>query len=122
MNITKEPIESVKKTNDIVTIIKSKGIQLRKKGKNYVGLCPFHTEDTPSFTVDPVKQLYNCFGCSNNGKGSTGGDVIGFVVKHDKVTFKEAFEKLSNNSKPANPARRTASRRTSKSTPRNLEP
>ncbi|MCP5004893.1 MAG: toprim domain-containing protein, partial [Planctomycetes bacterium] len=59
-----------------------------------IGLCPFHTEKTPSFTVDPVKQLYNCFGCSNNGKGSTGGDVIGFVVKHDKVTFKDAIEKL----------------------------
>ncbi|MCP4373720.1 MAG: toprim domain-containing protein, partial [Deltaproteobacteria bacterium] len=45
---------------------------------------------------DPVKQLYNCFGCSNNGKGSTGGDVIGFVVKHDNVTFKAAIENLSN--------------------------
>ncbi|MCP4252695.1 MAG: hypothetical protein GY775_04670, partial [Candidatus Scalindua sp.] len=96
MLITKEQIESVKQSNDIVSLIKSRGIRLKKKGKNYIGLCPFHTEKTPSFTVDPVKQLYNCFGCSNNGKGSTGGDVIGFVVKHDNVTFKAAIENLSN--------------------------
>ncbi|MCP5006127.1 MAG: toprim domain-containing protein [Planctomycetes bacterium] len=96
MDITKEQIESAKQSNDIVTLIRSRGIRLKKKGKNYIGLCPFHTEKTPSFTVDPVKQLYNCFGCSNNGKGSTGGDVIGFVVKHDKVTFKDAIEDLSN--------------------------
>ncbi len=96
MQITKEQIESAKQSNDIVSLIKSRGIRLKKKGKNYIGLCPFHTEKTPSFTVDPVKQLYNCFGCVNNGKGSTGGDVIGFVVKHDKVTFKAAIENLSN--------------------------
>ncbi len=114
MQITKEQIESAKQSNDIVSLIKSRGIRLKKKGKNYIGLCPFHTEKTPSFTVDPVKQLYNCFGCSNNGKGSTGGDVIGFVVKHDKVTFKDAIENLSNNSKPVT--------RNSKPASRNLKP
>ena len=120
MLINKEQIESVKQSNDIVALIKSRGIRLKKKGKNYIGLCPFHKEKTPSFTVDPVKQLYNCFGCSNNGKGTTGGDVIGFVVKHDNVTFKDAIEKLSNNSKPASTngkARRTT--HNSKTSPRN---
>ncbi len=67
MLITKEQIESVKQSNDIVSLIKSRGIRLKKKGKNYIGLCPFHTEKTPSFTVDPVKQLYHCFGSYNIG-------------------------------------------------------
>ena len=88
---SQEQIEAVKQTNDIVSVIKAKGIKLRKKGKNFVGLCPFHAEDKPSFSVDPVKQLYHCFGCKDTGVGSTGGDVISFVAKHDHITFEEAM-------------------------------
>lgn len=94
MHITKEEIDIIKRSADLISVIESRGIRLKKKGKNYVGLCPFHEETTPSFTVDPVKQLWNCFGCPENGKGSTGGDVIGFVVKYDNIGFKEAVEKL----------------------------
>ncbi|MCP5004887.1 MAG: DNA primase, partial [Planctomycetes bacterium] len=120
MLITKEQIESVKQSNDLVSLIRSRGIRLKKKGKDYIGLCPFHKEKTPSFTVDPVKQLYHCFGCSNNGKGSTGGDVIGFVVKHDKVTFKDAIESLSNGS--VKTKQRTTKRKVEESKPDILTP
>jgi len=95
MQISKEEIEAVKEGNDLVTVIRSRNIILKKKGKSLVGLCPFHEEKTPSFTVDPEKQLWNCFGCARTGKGS-GGDVIGFVVKYDGVTFREAIDKLNN--------------------------
>jgi DNA primase catalytic core len=94
MDITKAELDAIKRSNDLVSIIQSRGIKLKKKGKNYVGLCPFHKENTPSFTVDPVKQLWNCFGCPSNGKGSTGGDVIGFIVKYDNISFREAVERL----------------------------
>jgi DNA primase catalytic core len=98
MNITKERIEAVKKGSDMVSVIRDRGIRLKKRGGNYVGLCPFHKEETPSFTVDPVKQVYHCFGCANTDKGSTGGDVNGFLVRHDKISFQQAIEKLLGNS------------------------
>ena len=94
MSIPKEEIEAIKQANDLISIIESKGMKLKKKGKNYVALCPFHEETTPSFTVDPVKQLWHCFGCPSNGQGSSGGDVISFIVKYDKITFQKAIEKL----------------------------
>ena len=93
MQISQEEIEAVKGSNDLVSVIRSRNIILKKKGKSLVGLCPFHPEESPSFTVNPLKQLWNCFGCSKTGK-SSGGDVIGFVVKYDNITFPEAIEKL----------------------------
>jgi len=93
MLISQEKIEAVKRSNDLVSVIRSRNIILKKKGKSLVGLCPFHSEKSPSFTVNPLKQLWNCFGCSKTGR-SNGGDVIGFVVKYDNVTFPEAIEKL----------------------------
>ena len=90
MEISKEKIEAVKRSNDLVSVIKSYGIKLRKKGSNYVGLCPFHKEKTPSFTVNPKTNLYNCFGCN------AGGDVIGFVCKTEGIGFREAYNKLSS--------------------------
>ncbi|MBN2435564.1 MAG: toprim domain-containing protein [Spirochaetes bacterium] len=102
MRISKKEIDDIKQSNDLVTIIQSKGIQLKKKGQSYVGLCPFHNEKTPSFIVDPMKQLWNCFGCPPDSKGSTGGDVIGFIAKYDNINFREAIEKLKTNTSSLN--------------------
>ena len=100
--IEKERIEAVKQGVDLVALIRSRGIELKKKGKGFVGLCPFHAEDTPSFSVNPAQNLWQCFGCG------TGGDAIRFVELFDKVSFPEAVTKLdgtpSAHVKPASPA------------------
>lgn len=90
MRISKEEIESIKREYNLREIIESYGVKLKKKGANYVGLCPFHEEKTPSFTVNPRTNLYHCFGCD------AGGDVIGFISKKEGIGFREAVEKLSN--------------------------
>lgn len=97
--IEKERIEAVKRSVDLVGLIRSRGIELKKNGKGYVGLCPFHAEETPSFSVNPAQNLFQCFGCN------TGGDAIRFVELFDKLTFPEAVEKLSAGSIPAKPAK-----------------
>ena len=91
MRINKTDIEAIKRTHDLKAVIESYGVSLKKKGANYVGLCPFHKEKTPSFTVNPKTNLYHCFGCN------AGGDVIGFVTKKENIGFREAFERLNNN-------------------------
>src|SRR5258706_10333028 len=73
---------------DIVPLI-SQTVALKRRGRKYVGLCPFHTEKTPSFTVDQVKQAFYCFGCKASGS------VFDFVMKRDRVEFKEALEILA---------------------------
>ncbi|HEV8378480.1 MAG TPA: CHC2 zinc finger domain-containing protein, partial [Tepidisphaeraceae bacterium] len=73
---------------DVVALI-SQTVALKRRGRKYVGLCPFHTEKTPSFTVDPVKQAFYCFGCKASGS------VFDFVMKRDRVEFKEALEILA---------------------------
>jgi DNA primase len=93
LRISKADIEAVKKDHDLKAVIESYGVKLRKKGSNYVGLCPFHKEKTPSFTVNPKTNLYHCFGCD------AGGDVIGFITKQEGIGFREAFEKLNGNGK-----------------------
>ncbi len=89
MQISKKEIESVKRSYELAAVIESYGVKLTKKGSNYVGLCPFHKEKTPSFTVNPKTNLYHCFGCN------AGGDVIGFVTKKEGIGFREAYEKLN---------------------------
>jgi len=91
MNISKDKIDAVKRSHDLKEVIESYGVKLKKKGTNYVGLCPFHEEKAPSFTVNPKTNLYHCFGCN------AGGDVIGFVTKQEGIGFREAMEKLSGN-------------------------
>jgi DNA primase catalytic core len=81
-------VEKVKQAANIVDII-SEFVSLKKKGKDYLGLCPFHNEKTPSFTVSEAKQTYKCFGC---GKG---GDVLSFLQEHEKHSFVEAIEFLA---------------------------
>lgn len=77
-----EVVGKLKEQWDIVTEIK-KVVQLSKRGQNYVGLCPFHSEKTPSFYVSPAKKIFHCFGCGENG------DVISFLMKHEHLSFKE---------------------------------
>lgn len=84
-----DTIEKIRFNNDIVEVI-SQYVDLKKAGSNYVGLCPFHNEKTPSFTVSPDKQLFHCFGCN------AGGDVISFVMKIDNMNFPEAIKKLAD--------------------------
>ena len=88
MRISEETIEQVRSSNDIVDVIATY-VKLRKRGKSYVGLCPFHQEKTPSFTVSADKQMYHCFGCHK------GGNVFTFVMEHDKVAFAEAVRILA---------------------------
>ena len=82
-------IEEVRARNDILDVI-SGAVHLEKRGGNYVGLCPFHNEKTPSFTVTPAKQMFYCFGCG------VGGNVYSFVQKYDNITFREAVEQLAD--------------------------
>src|SRR6266480_6246784 len=84
-----EARERVREATDIVQLIGER-VQLRRAGRSYKGLCPFHTEKTPSFTVTPDRQIWHCFGCSK------GGDVFAFVMEQDKVTFPEALRMLAD--------------------------
>lgn len=84
-----EDIREVKKRSDIAKII-SEHIELKKIGRNLKGLCPFHQEKNPSFTVDPVKQRYRCFGCGESG------DVIGFVMRMNNLDFARAVKYLAD--------------------------
>ncbi len=88
MRIPPEKIEEIRSANDIVDVI-SQHVRLKKRGKNFVGLCPFHQEKTPSFTVSSEKQMYHCFGCSK------GGNIITFVMEFEKVSFTEAVRSLA---------------------------
>jgi DNA primase len=81
-------IDKIRESNDIVDLI-SEYVPLKKRGKNYMGLCPFHPEKKPSFSVSPDKQVYHCFGCGQ------GGNVITFLMSHDKVGFTEAVRTLA---------------------------
>ncbi len=82
-------VENVLAATDIASLI-GRYISLKKAGTNYKALCPFHNEDTPSFVVNPNKQIYHCFGC---GKG---GDAISFLTQYEKMPFIEALETLAN--------------------------
>ena len=83
-----EIIEEVRQSNDIVDVI-SQYVRLTRKGRNYFGLCPFHNEKSPSFSVSPDRQIFHCFGCG------VGGNVYTFLMKIDGITFREALETLA---------------------------
>ncbi|WP_406242266.1 DNA primase [Tissierella carlieri] len=87
--INDETIEKVRDAANIVDII-SDYIPLKKSGGNYVGLCPFHNEKTPSFTVSDTKQFFHCFGCGE------GGDALAFIMKKENLTFPEAVKFLAD--------------------------
>jgi DNA primase len=85
--IPEDKISEIKNAADIVDIV-SEAVLLKKAGKNHVGLCPFHSEKTPSFTVSPDKQIFYCFGCG------TGGNVFSFLMKQEGLSFPEAVRVL----------------------------
>src|SRR6476646_1378172 len=87
--ISPDSVERVKQAADIVEVV-SAHTDLRRQGARYVGLCPFHDERTPSFSVEPTEKLYHCFGCG------VGGDVIKFVEEKDGLGFAEAVELLAD--------------------------
>jgi DNA primase len=88
VRIPDESIEEIRAATDIVELIGAY-VPLKKRGKNYTGLCPFHHEKTPSFSVSPEKQMYYCFGCG------VGGNAFRFLMDHDKLTFVEAVKALA---------------------------
>ncbi|MBW1758843.1 MAG: DNA primase [Deltaproteobacteria bacterium] len=86
--VPEEKIFEIKNTADIVEVV-SETVLLKKTGKNYLGLCPFHSEKTPSFTVNSEKQIFYCFGCG------AGGNVFSFVMKQENLSFPEAAHMLA---------------------------
>ncbi|MGI1690995.1 DNA primase [Thermoanaerobacter uzonensis] len=89
MAYSKEMIERVIEANDIIDVI-SEYVELKKAGKEFKGLCPFHREKTPSFMVSQEKQVYHCFGCNASG------NVVTFIMDIENLTFKEAIEFLAD--------------------------
>lgn len=87
--IDEDIIREIRERNDIVETI-SQHVTLKRVGSNFVGLCPFHSEKTPSFSVSPSKQMYHCFGCGE------GGDVISFIMKYSNLDFVEALKILAD--------------------------
>lgn len=85
---TDELLDEVKRRNDIVDVI-SQYVVLKRKGRNYFGLCPFHNEKSPSFSVSPDKQIFKCFGCG------VGGNVFHFIMKVENISFVESVQMLA---------------------------
>lgn len=90
--VSEELIEKIKDSNDIIDVI-SETVPLKKSGRNYWGLCPFHHEKTPSFSVTQEKQIFKCFGCGE------GGNVITFIMKTQNLDFHEALRVLADRAK-----------------------
>jgi DNA primase len=86
--IPEDKVSEIKNAADIVDIV-SESVLLKKTGKNFIGLCPFHTEKTPSFTVSPDKQIFYCFGCG------TGGNVFSFLMKQEGLSFPDTARRLA---------------------------
>ena len=84
-----ELIEEVRSKNDIVDVI-SGYVRIQKKGSSYFGLCPFHNEKSPSFSVSPGRQMYYCFGCG------AGGNVFTFLMAYENCSFPEAIKQLAD--------------------------
>jgi DNA primase len=86
--IPESTIHEIRNRADIVALV-SRYVELKQAGRNWKGLCPFHNEKTPSFNVNPDRQIFHCFGCQE------GGDVIGFMMKHEGLSFPEAARGLA---------------------------
>ncbi len=89
MYYSDDVIEEVRSRNDIVDVI-SGYVKLKRQGSSYMGLCPFHSERSPSFSVSPGRQLYYCFGCG------AGGNVLTFIMEYENFTFQEALKMLAD--------------------------
>lgn len=89
MYYSEDLVEEIRLKNDIVEVISSY-VKLQKKGSSYFGLCPFHNEKSPSFSVSPSKQMYYCFGCG------AGGNVFTFIMEYENYSFPEALKMLAD--------------------------
>lgn len=87
--ISQATIQQILNRIDIIDVVGS-FVKLKKRGTNYLGLCPFHNEKTPSFTVSPTKEIYKCFGCGKSG------NTISFIMEHEKYSYVEALKWLAN--------------------------
>src|SRR6266487_801389 len=87
--ISQNTIQEILARIDIIDIIGG-FVKLKRRGANYLGLCPFHNEKTPSFTVSPSKEIYKCFGCGRSGNS------ISFIMEHEKYSYVEALRWLAN--------------------------
>lgn len=87
--ISQNTIQQILGRLDIIDVIGG-FVKLKKRGTNYLGLCPFHNEKTPSFTVSPTKELYKCFGCGRSG------NAVSFIMEHEKYSYPEALRWLAN--------------------------
>ncbi|MFZ9687649.1 MAG: DNA primase [Chitinophagaceae bacterium] len=87
--ISQQTIQEIQGRIDILDVV-GNYVKLKRRGTNYLGLCPFHNEKTPSFTVSPSKEIYKCFGCGKSG------NAIGFIMEHEKLTYPEALKWLAN--------------------------
>jgi len=99
IHIPEDKLAEIRNATDIVDII-SERVALKKTGKDHTGLCPFHSEKTPSFTVSSNKQIFHCFGCG------AGGDVFDFLIKFDGISFPEAVQSLARRCGVQLPSRR----------------
>src|SRR5882757_1347434 len=86
--IAQNTIQQILGRLDIIDVIGG-FVKLKKRGTNYLGLCPFHNERTPSFTVSPSKEIYKCFGCGRSG------NTISFLMEHEKYSYVEALRWLA---------------------------
>jgi DNA primase len=87
--ISPNTIQQILGRTDIIDVVGS-FVKLKRRGSNYLGLCPFHNEKTPSFTVSPSKEIYKCFGCGKSG------NTVSFVMEHEKYSYVEALKWLAN--------------------------
>src|SRR6187401_3761342 len=87
--ISQNTIQQILSRIDIIDVVGG-FVKLKKRGTNYLGLCPFHNERTPSFTVSPSKEIYKCFGCGKSG------NTISFLMEHEKYSYVEALRWLAN--------------------------
>ena len=89
MQFSKSFIRQVADATDLVDLISDHGVTLKRVGSSYKGLCPFHSEKTPSFNVNPERGFFHCFGCSVSGDG------IKFLMQYDRLSFSEAVKELA---------------------------
>ena len=88
-SFTRAELDALKQQSDLVAVVREQGIALKRRGRTYFGLCPFHAEQTASFAVSRHAGLFHCFGCG------AGGDVIRFVERTQQVSFPEAVRRLA---------------------------
>src|SRR5262249_27212956 len=103
MTIAPEFPEELRSRLSIASLV-GRRVKLQKRGRDHVGLCPFHNEKTPSFTVSEDKGFFHCFGCGAHG------DVVGFVMRSEGLAFPEAVERLAGGAGPPGPGRAPAGR------------